>query len=165
MTLNFEEIELGYKSLAEFYLTLSYHTDDLPVDQLLNLPALSEIPKLPKVNCHLKTRVRFELSILNRWTVIGYFTTFDEWYWFSWIFPTVFTSKYVSNWMRSNPILTFKLSENYVVKLSNFQILNCIIGCQLEIAYSNINRFMLRASAENERTMSGLHSLVLEKLA
>ena len=64
--LNFEEIELGYKSLAEFYLTLSYHTDDLPVDQLLNLPALSEIPKLPKVNCHLKTRVRFELSILNR---------------------------------------------------------------------------------------------------
>ena len=50
MTLNFDEIELGYKSLAEFYLTLSYHTDDLPVDQLLNLPALSEIPKLPKVN-------------------------------------------------------------------------------------------------------------------
>ena len=50
MTLNFDEIELGYKSLAEFYLTLSYYTDELPVDQLLNLPALSEIPKLPKVN-------------------------------------------------------------------------------------------------------------------
>ena len=78
MTLNFDEIELGYKSLAEFYLTLSYYTDELPVDQLLNLPALSEIPKLPKVNLSLKTRVLFELSILNRWTVIAYFTTFDE---------------------------------------------------------------------------------------
>ena len=78
MTLNFDEIELGYKSLAEFYLTLSYYTDELPVDQLLNLPALSEIPKLPKVNLSWKTRVLFELSILNRWTVIAYFTTFDE---------------------------------------------------------------------------------------
>ena len=57
MTLNFDEIELGYKSLAEFYLTLSYYTDELPVDQLLNLPALSEIPKLPKVNLSWKTRV------------------------------------------------------------------------------------------------------------
>ena len=66
MTLNFNEIELGYKSLAEFYLTLSYYTDELPVDQLLNLPALSEIPKLPKVNLSLKPRVLFELSILNR---------------------------------------------------------------------------------------------------
>lgn len=66
MTLNFDEIELGYKSLAEFYLTLSYYTDELPVDQLLNLPALSEIPKLPKVNLSWKTRVLFELSILNR---------------------------------------------------------------------------------------------------
>ena len=54
MTLNFDEIELGYKSLAEFYLTLSYYTDELPVDQLLNLPALSEIPKLPKVNLSWK---------------------------------------------------------------------------------------------------------------
>ena len=66
MTLNFEEIELGYKSLAEFYLTLSYYTDELPVDQLLNLPALSEIPKLPKVNLSWKTRVLFEFSILKR---------------------------------------------------------------------------------------------------
>ena len=66
MTLNFDEIELGYKSLAEFYLTLSYYTDELPVDQLLNLPALSEIPKLPKVNLSWKTRVLFEFSILNR---------------------------------------------------------------------------------------------------
>ena len=66
MTLNFDEIELGYKSLVEFYLTLSYYTDELPVDQLLNLPALSEIPKLPKVNLSWKTRVLFELSILNR---------------------------------------------------------------------------------------------------
>ena len=66
MTLNFDEIELGYKSLAEFYLTLSYYTDELPVDQLLNLPALSEILKLPKVNLSWKTRVLFELSILNR---------------------------------------------------------------------------------------------------
>ena len=66
MTLNYEEIELGYKSLSEFYLTLSYYTDDLPVDQLLNLPALSEIPKLPKVNLSWKTRVLFEFSILNR---------------------------------------------------------------------------------------------------
>ena len=57
MTLNFDEIELGYKSLAEFYLTLSYYTDELPVDQLLNLPALSEIPKLPKVYLSWKTRV------------------------------------------------------------------------------------------------------------
>ena len=65
MTLNFDEIELGYKSLAEFYLTLSYYTDELPVDQLLNLPALSEIPKLPKVNLSWKTRVLFKLSILN----------------------------------------------------------------------------------------------------
>ena len=56
MTLNYEEIELGYKSLSEFYLTLSYYTDDLPVDQLLNLPAISSVPKLSKVNssslCH-----------------------------------------------------------------------------------------------------------------
>ena len=56
MTLNFDEIELGYKSLAEFYLTLSYYTDELPVDQLLNLPAISSVPKLAKVNssslCH-----------------------------------------------------------------------------------------------------------------
>ena len=56
MTLNYEEIELGYKSLSEFYLTLSYYTDDLPVDQLLNLPAISSVPKLAKVNssslCH-----------------------------------------------------------------------------------------------------------------
>ena len=66
MTLNFDEIELGYKSLAEFYLTLSYYTDELPVDQLLNLPALSEIPKLPKVNLSWKTRVLFEFSILKR---------------------------------------------------------------------------------------------------
>ena len=50
MTLNYEEIELGYKSLSEFYLTLSYYTDDLPVDQLLNLPAISSVPKLAKVN-------------------------------------------------------------------------------------------------------------------
>ena len=56
MTLNYEEIELGYKSLSEFYLTVSYYTDDLPVDQLLNLPAISSVPKLAKVNsssiCH-----------------------------------------------------------------------------------------------------------------
>ena len=56
MTLNYEEIELGYKSLSEFYLTLSFYTDDLPVDQLLNLPAISSVPKLAKVNssslCH-----------------------------------------------------------------------------------------------------------------
>ena len=56
MTLNYEEIELGYKSLSEFYLTLSYYTDDLPVDQLLNLPAISSVPKLAKANssslCH-----------------------------------------------------------------------------------------------------------------
>ena len=50
MTLNYEEIEQGYKSLSDFYLTLSYHTDDLPVNQLLNLPVLSEIPKLVKVS-------------------------------------------------------------------------------------------------------------------
>ena len=118
MTLNFDEIELGYKSLAEFYLTLSYYTDELPVDQLLNLPALSEIPKLPKVNLIWKTRVLFELSLLNHWTVIAYFTMFDAWYWFSWIFPTVFTSKYVSNWTQSSLTLTFKLSENYVIWLS-----------------------------------------------
>ena len=37
-------------------------------------------------------------------------------------------------------------------------------GCQLEIAYANINRFMLRASSENERIMSRLHTLTLEKL-
>ena len=45
-----------------------------------------------------------------------------------------------------------------------FSILTHIQGCQLEIAFANINRFMLRASAENERTMSNLHILVLEKL-
>ena len=50
LTLNYEEIELGYKSLSEFYLTLSYYTDDLGVDQLLNLPAISSVPKLAKVN-------------------------------------------------------------------------------------------------------------------
>ena len=50
MSLNYEEIELGYKSLSEFYLTLSYHTDDLPVTDLANLPALSAVPKLAKVN-------------------------------------------------------------------------------------------------------------------
>ena len=50
---------------------------------------------------------------------------------------------------------------NITHQFSNF---NFFQGCHLEIAYANINRFMLRASAENKRTMSGLHSLVLEKL-
>ena len=54
MTLNYEEIELGYKSLSEFYLTLSYYTDDLPVTNLMNLPAVSTIPKLAKVNSMTK---------------------------------------------------------------------------------------------------------------
>ena len=49
MTLNYEEIERGYKALSEFYLTLTYHTDELPVNQLLALPAIDDIPKLPKV--------------------------------------------------------------------------------------------------------------------
>ena len=50
MTLNYEEIELGYKSLSEFYLTLSYYTDDLAVDQLLNLPASSIVISFFYVN-------------------------------------------------------------------------------------------------------------------
>ena len=49
MTLNYEEIERGYKALSDFYLTLTYHTDELPVNQLLTLPAIDDIPKLPKV--------------------------------------------------------------------------------------------------------------------
>ena len=49
MTLNYEEIENGYKALSDFYLILTYHTDDLPVNQLLALPPIAEIAKLPKV--------------------------------------------------------------------------------------------------------------------
>ena len=51
---------------------------------------------------------------------------------------------------------------NIIFLLNSFSMR--YLGCQLEIAYANINRFMLRASSENERIMSRLHCLTLEKL-
>ena len=47
-TIDFGQLKQSFEILSEFYLTLNYHTDDVP-DKTIKLPSIGQMPKLEKV--------------------------------------------------------------------------------------------------------------------
>ena len=47
-TIDFGQLKQSFEILNEFYLTLNYHTDDVP-DKKIKLPSIGQMPKLEKV--------------------------------------------------------------------------------------------------------------------
>ena len=47
-TIDFGQLKQSFEILSEFYLTLNYHTDDVP-HKSIKLPPIGQMPKLEKV--------------------------------------------------------------------------------------------------------------------
>ena len=46
-TIDFGQLKQSFEILGEFYLTLNFHTDDVP--EKIKLPSIGQTPKLEKV--------------------------------------------------------------------------------------------------------------------